>query len=170
MNQTNPHFTQWKNLTPEQQADHDFKNYAYEYQNAVKGWSAKDETRPENAHIVYRLKIEPEKFYYVEESEDEVWKILKGSEISPINTWPVLRPAKPSEIPELIPTGEDLVGLLCGVSNQGLDTAKSHSIDFTRVKVIESFDDGAYETYDAGWLHAYPVRLKDIESKLWSPE
>jgi len=99
MNQTNPHFTQWKNLPDEQKAEHDFDNYKYEFQHSSGYW-LNIHVPPLDHNLVIRLVIEPGKWYFLEESDGFTSYVIKGSEISPINTWPILRPARPDEIPE----------------------------------------------------------------------
>jgi len=97
---------QWKNLTDEQKAEFDFEEYRYEMQYTSK--SKGFEPAPKNAdavvnHRVYRLKIEPDKWYYwmqftgrySSQSDIVLGKDLKGH----LESYDELRPATPEEIP-----------------------------------------------------------------------
>ena len=88
---------QWKNLTEEQKADFDFKDCKYEQQLDDGSWIT---IEPWGAfgNIVYRLKIEPEKWYYFEcqgQSHMVTGKLIVNQEDAEI-----LRPARKDEIPK----------------------------------------------------------------------
>lgn len=98
MNQTN-NLIQWKNLTQEQKDDFDFENYKYECQPVgSKHFIGFLADCPDN---VYRLVIEPDKWYAMEREcdHDHNVSILKGSNISEVDHCYMIRPAKPKEIP-----------------------------------------------------------------------
>jgi hypothetical protein len=96
MNQTNPHFTQWKNLTEEQKAEHDFENYSYEFQGYTE-WFPLIKKEP-SEDIVYRLVIEKDKYYTMDHEDHACQYVIKGKDItSDDNKIISLRPAKPSE-------------------------------------------------------------------------
>lgn len=100
---------QFKNHTDDQKAEFDFENYAYEWQQGLE-WSEITNTRfkarDAAGEDVFRLKIEPEKWYILSEDmvtpdEDDI-EIVQGCKIigdySRLLTY--LRPAKPNEIPQ----------------------------------------------------------------------
>lgn len=89
---------QWKNLTEEQKADFDFENYKYEIQRGVSfgTWmpcSPSDD-------LVYRLKIEPDKWYYFEHEPTGETGVTIGSKIGKPSVHEILRPARKDEIPK----------------------------------------------------------------------
>jgi len=92
--------TQWKNLTDDEKAAFDFENYSYEHQlESSTKWIDSDGPFSDDVH---RLKIEPEKWYYLISSSDG-GEFLQGSELLKddyINVHPVVRPCQPSEIPK----------------------------------------------------------------------
>jgi len=106
MNQVT-NLVQWKNLTDDQKAEYDFEGYAYETQglydlnwfNASKS-KGTDEARNQK---VYRLKIEPEKWYMVDEDTGHLGENIIGRE----HRFAHIRPAKTSEIPEQEPSLEN---------------------------------------------------------------
>ncbi len=117
MNQTT-NLIQWKNLTDDEKAAFDF---SYQYERQLNGhgtdWlmcsrnhqSAKVKA---DGDTVYRLKIEPEKWYYCEvktvpngrlENTIKLGEHLTGDFIQACH---IVRPAKPSEIPKQEPSLE----------------------------------------------------------------
>ncbi len=111
MNQTT-NLTQWKNLTDDEKAAFDFEDYAYEFQS---GHSIEWEEYTiallrklgANIDLVYRLKIEPEKWYYWSSIQGK--GVVLGSEIIYSHVFDLLRPAKESEIPKQELSLEDRV-------------------------------------------------------------
>ncbi len=100
MNQTT-NLIQWKNLTQEQKADFDFENYKYEYQCRSIGWRDKTKSDAFALETVYRLVIEPDKWYYLKRQRQELeGQIIKGSNIGVVDQCFIFRPAKPDEIPK----------------------------------------------------------------------
>jgi hypothetical protein len=98
MNQTNPHFTQFKNLSKEDQAAHDFRGYKYEKQVAY-DWETmpKAFTAPMDDRV-YRLVIEPDMYYYIESIQVHFIKL--GKDLKTTHNWLTLRPATEAEMPE----------------------------------------------------------------------
>ena len=108
MNQTNPHFTQWKNLTKEQKDEYDFEGYRYNYQAGSGIWqpfipqfAGKRLVSPEGQYV-YRLVIEPDKYYYVSCSaiNKGVPFTSEGLSLEHYLIYDILRPARISEIPK----------------------------------------------------------------------
>lgn len=105
MNQFN-NLVQWKNLTDEEKAGFDFVDYKYEVQrltNGVDFYSSIVSMNGEaNSEKVYRLVIEPDKWYAMPDPDGlYVYKdILKGSDIKSPEKYTNLRPARPDEIPQ----------------------------------------------------------------------
>lgn len=100
MNQTN-NLIQWKNLTDEQKAGFDFPGYKYERQLDL-DWTSSERKADALSGGVYRLVIEPDKWYYCEGTTDKP-EVLKGLDLTTFNqvrNVPVIRPAKHSEIPK----------------------------------------------------------------------
>ncbi len=149
---------QYKNFTDEQKDELDFEGYRYERQGRVTEWYPVIEA-PQCGDGVLRLVIEDEKFYYVEESDGITTKVLKGSEMSPINTWSVLRPARADELPKVEPTGEALVGVICEA--WGKDTPLSK-----QTVLITEFKHRKYESCGRRYDYAVPVSVKQIEKWL----
>lgn len=104
MNQVT-NLTQYKNHTDEQKAGFDFENYKYEVQalrdldwfNASKSKG----TNEERDQKVYRLKIDPDKWYYMENACG-FSKDTKGSDLNEntIEFLTILKPATAEEIPK----------------------------------------------------------------------
>lgn len=101
MNQTT-NFTQWKNLTDEQKTGFDFVNYEYEHQRSDStAWTRKSAKFIEVHDYVYRLKIQPGKWYYTENSEmDEEGAVITGDITGNLAGYYTLRPATAAEIPK----------------------------------------------------------------------
>ena len=98
MNQVT-NLVQWKNLTDDEKAEFDFEGYAYQFQWG-EDWSGAKIT-PINSidgEHVFRLKIEPEKWYYWEAIG--LSGVTMGKDLNNPSLEGILRPAKPSEIPE----------------------------------------------------------------------
>lgn len=129
---------QFKNLSKEQQAGFDFENYSYEGQDSGHGSENTKFTKilpcgktKGMAHRVYRLKIEPEKFYYARVKTipntrlDTTVKI--GSEFSDdfIKACCDFRPATPDEQPK---------------TEEAIPKCKTFVVAFT-------YRDGAYNYY-----------------------
>jgi len=113
MNQTT-NFTQWKNIEDKQKTEVDFENYSYECQCDL-SWIRHNF---EGDELVYRLVIEPDKYYYwairtshsfngIALGKDLLDEIPAGRDMISINQFDTLRPAKPSEIPKPEPTLEE---------------------------------------------------------------
>jgi len=70
--------------------------------------------------------------------------------------------------------GEDLVGFLCGFSDESIETAKRDAENLTRLEVVASYASEAFTTYRAEdgthWRYAYPVKLGDAKDKLYNPD
>lgn len=108
MNQTK-NLIQWKNLTDDEKAGFDFENYDYECQHLYAStewleWSIKHHSL--QGERAYRLKIEPDKWYWYEHEGDQGAQI-GGDIISnlschgmELDRYQVIRPAKPDEIPQ----------------------------------------------------------------------
>jgi len=99
MNQTT-NLIQWKNLTEEQKAGFDFEGYDYKMQCDLKWFDIRDF---EGDEVVYRLKIEPEKWYCLGMGQNEQITqgkyILSSSYHTDFQTT-LLRPATAAEIPK----------------------------------------------------------------------
>jgi hypothetical protein len=110
MNQTT-NLIQWKNIPDKQKAEHDFENYAYEYQNehSTDWQNLRDDDIFQDC--VYRLVIEPEKWYFLElnrgGNEVIIGSNLLKDDYSGIH--PTVRPCKPDEIPKPEKTLEDRI-------------------------------------------------------------
>lgn len=99
---------QFKNLSKEQQASFDFENYEYEGQDSGHGSENTKFTKilpcgktKGMAHRVYRLKIEPEKWYFSKYLGNP--HIILGKEVTyqaEEHYMPILRPATPDEQPK----------------------------------------------------------------------
>ena len=101
---------QWKNLTEEDQADFDFENYVYirqkpdgmDFEPTIKAYFGLKDTDFISNQAVYRLKVEPEKWYYYGALvkgciyED----VAQGHNLTNLESYKILRPAKESEIPK----------------------------------------------------------------------
>lgn len=100
MNQVN-NLIQWKNLTQEQKDEFDFENYSYEVQkigSIETGWFYK-QTAQTFGKDVYRLVIEPERWYAVTGPYDHTF-LSPGTEITLFyGSYNSIRPARPDEIP-----------------------------------------------------------------------
>ena len=97
---------QWKNLTPEQQAEFDFEDYEYEAMAPLSTIWVSALTQPitPHDHTIYRLKIQPEKWYYIKfDSPNSVDSYtLRGSDDlikEPFIS--IIRPATKDEIPNI---------------------------------------------------------------------
>jgi hypothetical protein len=106
--------TQYKNIPEEEQAGFDFEGYRYEIQNSFNGVAF---SSPSLAVVpfpngVYRLAIQPDKYYYIEWPCDEP-EIRSGNDIMAelaIDNATLVRPATEAELPEPKPeTLEDRV-------------------------------------------------------------
>lgn len=102
MNQTN-NLSQWKNHTDEQKADYNFHSYTYETQHEMMWMECifSEAGRPHDDNV-YRLKIEKHKWYFIAHNEFKS-RVLTGKDllkIPALDTMNILRPAKPSEIPQ----------------------------------------------------------------------
>ena len=60
---------------------------------------------------------------------------------------------------KVIKQGEDLIGCLCGVSDDSLELAKESSKEFGLVKVIKKVNDFNIYIDEEGiyWNYAYPI-------------
>jgi len=107
MNQTT-NLVQYKNLTDDQKATFDFEGYAYEFQLDDKGWkdllvigkesfiykgSLKSVSGHPYNNTVYRLKIDPEKWYFWEAIG--LSGVTMGKDLNNPNLEGIIRPAKP---------------------------------------------------------------------------
>jgi len=97
---------QWKNLTEDQKANFDFENYKYELQSTI-DWVMRTSKSIGLPDVVYRLVIDPEKFYFVDSHKYTIPKnknIIKGCDFGEDHfddsDYCILRPAKPHEIPQ----------------------------------------------------------------------
>ena len=105
MNQTT-NLIQWKNLTDEEKAGFYFENYKYEFQHGL-DWILKTNIDlPINGdstnQCVYRLVIEPDKWYYCDWINVKS-EVLKGLDLAAFNTVAdikTVRPATADEIPK----------------------------------------------------------------------
>ena len=99
MNQTT-NLIQWKNHTQEVQAEHDFEGYKYEVQAGENlGWM-KGSVASAYSDWVYRLVIEPDKWYYCHHEPLGEVHVIQGSKVGPVEDMQILRPAKPNEVPQ----------------------------------------------------------------------
>ncbi|MEE9351675.1 MAG: hypothetical protein V3U78_05400 [Thiotrichaceae bacterium] len=149
----------WKLLTEKEKSGFDW-SYQYKF-FFKKSWNYYEPSKPHDEDI-YRLKIEPEKWYYF---EGERSGVVTGSDITAqdINMLKNLRPAKPSEIPKQEPTGKQLVGLLCRVCDSG------DVVEYAKIEEVEGILEATceYETksgtdYDC----AKPLSIADLEDYL----
>jgi len=98
MNQTQ-NLIQWKNLTEYQKAGFDFEGYKYEKQVAYDWKEMPHKFTSCVDDAVYRLVIEPDKFYYWNDEDDIGSGVKKGKDFITFG-YKSLRPAKPEEIPK----------------------------------------------------------------------
>jgi hypothetical protein len=99
MNQTN-NLVQWKNLTEDQKAGFDFEGYKYEEQHYNSNqWMGYVSHHGRDTTSVYRLVIEPDKFYYWDDGDGIGSGVKKGKDFITFG-YKSLRPAKPEEIPK----------------------------------------------------------------------
>lgn len=104
MNQTT-NLVQWKNLSKEEQAEFDFGGYRHKVQGDIK-WLLMVNDIPIGRNV-YRLVIEPDKWYYCEGTTNEP-EVLKGIDLAAFNQVekvPVIRPVIEAEVskPEFTP-------------------------------------------------------------------
>lgn len=91
---------QWKNLSKEDQAGFDFERYKYEWQSETIWESVNWAPLKPNSNGVYRLVIQPDKFYYMEGENGT--EIIKGGSIDNRDrkVSSVIRPATSAEMPK----------------------------------------------------------------------
>tara|TARA_R110002020_G_scaffold56890_2_gene156989 strand:+ start:835 stop:1413 length:579 start_codon:yes stop_codon:yes gene_type:complete len=95
---------QFKNLSDEQKAEFDFESYEYEFQffDEQTHWDRLGNVKYEDPVAVYRLVIQPEKWYYVAASgiRDSKPFIAIGESLEAYSVYRILRPATAEEIPK----------------------------------------------------------------------
>jgi hypothetical protein len=72
-----------------------------------------------------------------------------------------------------VPQGEELIGILCGVSDQYLESAKKNSEHISKVVIISKYNNELKSPYTditgTSWRYAYPVskqKLKELMERV----
>lgn len=103
---------QWKNLTKAEQSRFNFDNYKYDCQCSMDGrtdWIQHDLPIVPHCEDVYRLKIDPDEWYYIKfdgpgNLDKDSYIILGDNTLFNEPFIAILRPATPEEIPKPEPT------------------------------------------------------------------
>jgi len=128
---------------------------------------------------VYRLKICDDEWYYYSDmahSDNYDCEVVKGSKLlsidedSPFHYTQLdeLRPATKDEIPKPVPADEELVGYLCGVSDDSHGHAESNAENIINCFFITGYSSCGSNRFKTNmdrpnFVYAYPVHADSIK-------
>jgi len=173
MNQTT-NLIQWKNLTDEQKAGFDFEGYDYEMQCDLKWFDIRDF---EGDEVVYRLRIEPDKWYFCEvktipnNRTENTIKLGEHLTLDFIEACHIVRPATADEIPKPeVLTLEDRVKfeysgfdvvMLEWIKNNPVDILKIYSLGHFAAQSMRGF--AGYVYGEDGGFTGFYTSIKPID-------
>ncbi len=155
---------QYKNLPEEVQADHNFENYEYEYQDFY-DWKVMNHHSP---HYAYRLVIEDDQWYTrTDDDGQQLTTLGKDIDEGTIKYALSIRPARPDEIPQPEKTLEDKIkekwpdkeAFIMGWEDDGLLCFDHPSFDEVQGHIVAQSMEGFYR-------YAYEIEGQ-LESQRW---